>query len=169
MQILAGVYHSGHIRKGVIGPLVQWIYHPQKTTAVNPGDAVRALVSLPEAGTGVQSDALSLLFIMNEAKQLAGDNMIYLILITDAAWNRSFCTEEDGEEEVCACFQGAYEKLSGKLHTTLVAVGISGDTGLEKHVDTVISVPDDELKDYAVVAEKIGVYVAACMRERRKF
>ena len=169
MNILAGLYHSGHVQKGVSGPLVQWIYHSRKTTAVSSGDAVRALVSLPETGTGVQSDALSLLFIMNEAKQLAGDNMIYLILITDTAWNRSFYTEEDGEEEVCACFQGMYEKLSGKLHTTLVAVGISGDTALEEHVDTVISVPDDELKDYAAVAEKIGVYVATCIWESSKF
>ena len=169
MKILAGLYHSGHVREGVIGPLVQWIHHPQKTTAVSSDDAVRALVSLPDTGTGVQSDALSLLFIMNEAKQLAGDNMIYLILITDAAWNRSFYTEEDGEEEVCACFQGAYEKLPGKLHTTLVAVGISGDTGLEEHVDTVINVPDDELKDYGAVAEKVGVYVAARIGERCNF
>ncbi|MEW6600128.1 MAG: hypothetical protein AB1499_04080, partial [Nitrospirota bacterium] len=59
IQILAGLYTSGQIRNGVSGPLVQWIYHPQKTPAVGRLDAVRALIALPDTGTGAQSDALS--------------------------------------------------------------------------------------------------------------
>jgi hypothetical protein len=50
IQVLAGLYHSGHIRKGVSGPLVQWIHHPQKTPATSGRDSVRALVSLPDTG-----------------------------------------------------------------------------------------------------------------------
>jgi hypothetical protein len=168
VQVLAGLYHSGQIREGVSGPLVQWIYHPHKTPATSRRDASRSLVSLPNTGTGVQSDALSLAFIMGEARGLARNNMVYLILISDTEWNRSFQTGKDGKEEVYSYFKTAYEEFSGKLHTTLVALGVSGETGFEDMLDKVIAVSDDELGDYVAVAEKIGVYVASCMRERRK-
>ena len=166
--VLAGLYHSGRIRPGVNGPLVRWIYHPRKTPATSRGDAMRALVSMPNTGTGVQSDALSLAFIMEEARQLARGNMVYLCLISDTAWNRSFHTERGGEEEVRSYFRMAYEEFPGKLHTTLVALGVSGETGFEEALDAVITVSDKELKDHAAVAEKIGVYVASCMRERNR-
>ncbi|MDY6988906.1 MAG: hypothetical protein SWQ30_12720 [Thermodesulfobacteriota bacterium] len=168
VQVLAGLYHSGHIRKGVSGPLVQWIYHPHKTPALSPRDACRCLVSLPDTGTGVQSDALSLAFIMEEAQRLAKGTMIYLILLSDTEWNRSFDTEKDGEEEVYAYFESAYEALPGKLHTTLVALGVSEETGFEDLLDKVITVSSEELEDYAAVAEKIGVYVASCVSERSR-
>ena len=167
VQVLAGLYHSGHIRDGLSGPLVQWMYHPVKTPAVSRIDAARALVSLPERGTGVQSDALSLTFMLEEARQLARGNMIYLILLSDTAWNRSFSTEKDGFQEVATLFENVYEEYGDKLHATLVALGVSEETGLEELLDRVIRVSKEELKQHRAVAEKIGLYVAACIRERR--
>jgi len=168
IQVLAGLYHSGTIRQGLGGPLVQWIYHPRKTPATGRKDAARALLSLPDSGTGAQSDALSLAFMMDEAAVLAGGRRIYLILLTDCAWNTSFNVGKSGKEEVYSYFQSAYARFGDKLHTTLVALGVAGLTGFENLLDKVITVGNDELKDPSAVAGKIGLYVAACMKERRR-
>jgi len=169
VQVLAGLYHSGQIRSGLTGPLVQWIYHPRKTPSLSRKAAARALVALPDSGTGAQSDALSLAFILNEARQIARGNMIYLIVISDTAWNRSFNSQKSGFEEVRSYFESVYDEMKDKLHTTLVALGGSTETGLEDLLDRVIAVSSEELKNYHVVAEKIGVYVASCIRERKRF
>jgi hypothetical protein len=168
VQILAGLYTSGDIRRGLSEPLVQWIYHPKKTPAASQVDAVRALVTLPDNGKGKQSDALSIAFIMEEARRIARGNMIYLILLTDTVWNRSFNTPKTGYEEVSAYFHKAYDEFAGKLHTTLVALGVSKKTGLEDILDAVITVSKEDLNNYSEVAEKIGAYVASCIRERSR-
>jgi hypothetical protein len=168
IQFLAALYHSGQIRKGLSGPLVQWLYHPEKTPAASRLDAVRALVSLPASGTGAQSDALSLAFILEEAGRLARGDMIYLIVLSDTAWNRSFRTDRDGRQEVQELFRGLYESKSHKLHTTLVALGVSEETGFEDLLDRVITVSGPELENYGAVAEKIGLYVASCIKERSR-
>lgn len=167
--VLAGLYHSGAIRPGVSGPLVQWIYHPQKTPAISRRDAARALVSLPDTGTGVQSDALSLEFMLGEAVRIARGRMIYTVVISDCQWNSSFVELQPGQEEVYSFFESAYQRYSGLLHVTLVALGFSGKTGFEDVLEKVITVPDEQVNDPGVVAEKISVYVASCMRERHKW
>ena len=168
VQILAGLYNCGPIRQGLYGPIVQWIYHPKKTPAAGRRDAISALVSLPDTGQGDQSDALSLAFILKEARQIARGSMIYLILITDTLWIRSFNTQKDGKEEMLCLFKSVYQEFQGKLHTTLVALSVQGVTGFEDILDSVITVSNKDLVNYSAVAEKIGVYVAACMKERRR-
>ena len=169
IQVMAGLYHSGEVRQGISGPLVQWIYHPHKTPAINRKDAVRALVSLPDTGTGTQSDALSLGFMLNEAVRIARGRMIYLILLSDCQWNSSFSIGKSGREEVLALFETLYADIPENLHVTLVALGSEGKTGFEDRLDKVITVPENKLADVAGMAGQIGVYVASCMKERRKF
>jgi hypothetical protein len=166
IQILAGLYHSGSVREGLNGSLVEWIYHPKKTPAVSRIDSIRALVDLPGSGTGVQSDALSLAFMLNEAQALAKNCMVYLIVLSDCAWNKSFHGEMSGEEEVRSFFADAYRRRAGRLHTTLVALGVEGKTGFEKVLDRVIAVGSEDLNQPAEVAHKIGAYVASCLKER---
>ena len=103
-------------------------------------------MALPDSGTGAQSDALSLAFILNEARQIARGNMIYLIVISDTAWNRSFDNEKSGFEEVRSYFENVYDEMGDKLHTTLVALGVSTETGFEDLLDRVIAVSSEELK-----------------------
>lgn len=169
VQVMAGLYHSGEVRKGMSGPLVQWIYHPRKTPAYGRHDALRALTALPFSGTGVQSDALSLAFMIDEAARIARGRMIYLILISDGCWNRSFQTERGGREELQALFGNVREQYRDTLHTTLVALGVDEETGLEGMIDKIIPVPEEALEDYAGMAQRIGVYVATCMKERRRY
>lgn len=169
VQVMAAMYHSGLIRPGVVGPLVQWFFHPHKTPAWHRREVIRALASLPDEGTGAQSDALSLTFILEEARKLARGRMIYLVLISDCAWNQSFRTSLSGQQEVQAFFRGAAATLPGKLHTTLVALGGSQITGLEQLVDKILRVSEKELTDYVAVACRIGAYVASCLRERQRW
>ncbi|MBN1894356.1 hypothetical protein JW906_07660 [bacterium] len=168
IQLLAGLYHSDQVRPGIAGPLVQWIYHPLKTPTTNRREAVRALVALPNTGTGVQSDALSIAYIVREAQALARGRMVYLILITDCEWNRSFRTKKTGFQEVEALLKTLIEDFKGKLHMTLVALGKKNPIGLENLVDKVILIPREELNNSAAVAAKVGLYVASCLRERNK-
>jgi hypothetical protein len=168
IQVLAGLYHSGEVRPGISGPLVQWIFHPQKTPAVYRQDAIRALPELPDSGTGVQADAISIAYIMKEARALARGRMVYLILITDCQWNRSFPSSMNGVDEVRALFENLYREADGKLHTTMVALSSENETGLENRVDKIIPVLPDELNDASAVARKIGEYVASCIRERNR-
>lgn len=169
IKMLSALYHSGYVRQNLSGPLVQWIYHPKKTEASSHLDAVRAVASLPATGTGAQSDALSITFILNEAQQIARGDMVYLVLISDTAWNSSFNSGKSGKEEVMACFDQAYDQFKGKLHTTLVALGVDKETGFEDRLNSIIPVSADDLKDSKAVAEKVGAYVAKCIRERRRF
>lgn len=169
IQVLAGLYHSGSVRPGVSGPLVQWIYHPQKTPALTRKEASRALVALPASGVGVQSDALSLAFMLEEARRLARGRMIYLILLSDCAWNSCLRIGKSGQEEVQAFFDSVYQEMPGKLHTTLVALGVNRETGFENLLDRVLAVNDAQLGDPAGVAGQIGAYVASCLRERRRW
>jgi len=168
VEMLAGIYHSDHIRAGVSGPLVQWMYHPRKTPAISRREAARSIVSLPESGSGSQSDALSISFMLNEAKSLARGRMIYLILISDCAWNSSFHTNElSAREEIQASLAEFNDGGTDALDATLVALDKDSDTGLESHMDRIIYVSNDELTDFAKVAEKIGTEVATVMRSRK--
>jgi len=169
IQLLAGLYHSGETINKLTGPLVQWMYHPQKTRATTKTDAVRALVSLPNTGTGMQSDALSIAFMLDEAWALARGRMVYLILISDCAWNISFRAGRSGAEEVKALLESVYASHPGRLNITLVGLGVDGQTGFESLVNKAIRVPAAQLGDPAAVAREIGLYVASCMQERKRF
>jgi hypothetical protein len=144
------------------------MYHPRKTPATSRKDAARALVSLPDSGTGAQSDALSLAFMLEEARKIARGRTVYLVLITDCAWNRSFMTEMSGQEEVYNYFQWAYDEFGEKLHTTLVALGVENETGFENLLDKVIKISQQELTDYVAVADRISSFIATCIKEQRR-
>jgi hypothetical protein len=146
--------------------VINWIYHPNKTPATSRSDAARAVAALPESGTGVQSDALSIAFIMEEARKLAKGKMIYLILLTDCAWNKSFKSEKSGYDEVRSLFETLYRDFQEELHVTMVGLGVTERTGMEDLLDKVIAISEAELTDSEAIARKIGLYVASCVRER---
>lgn len=167
IQVLAGLYHSDYTRGGISGPIVKWMYHPQKTAAANQREALSAIASLPQSGTGAQSDALSVHFMINEAKRLAKGRMIYLILITDCAWNVSFYSGLTGEQEMQRLMETVKTELKDKLHSTLVGLGVN-KTGFESVMDKVIPIADADLQNTLAVADKINMYVASLMKQRSK-
>ena len=92
--------------------------------------------------------------------------MVYLVVLSDCAWNKSFLGELSGAEEVRSFFADAYRRQAGRLHATLVALGVESKTGFEEILDRVIAVKGEELNKPAEVAHKIGAYVASCLKER---
>ena len=161
ITVMAGLYHDGLIRRGLSGPLVEWIYHPQKTPAFSRREAIRSILSLPLKGSGGQSDALSVAFILEEAERLVPNNMVYLVLMTDCGFCSSFGGERTPIQEMRDLFSKGLKRFDDRLHTTLVALGVeSGKSGLEGFVEDIINVPDRELDNPAKVAERIGVHVA---------
>ena len=168
VELLAALYHSGRLHRGTSGPLVRWIYHPTKTPTVGRADAVRSLLSLPVSGTGIQSDALSLSFMLQEARRLARGARIYAIVISDCAWNKSFGNAMSGEEEVRDFFETAYGEMARQLHVSLVALGTKEETGFEEALDQVIPVTKSELSDVQAVAARVALYVARTMRSHRR-
>jgi len=167
VKLLAGAYHTGSIGEMVSGPLVRWLYHPQKTPAQSPAGAARAISAMADSGDGVNYDSISLTYMLEEAMSLARGGSCYVINLTDCRWNA--CSEgRDGTEEMKDFIKAAKELDDLKVHYTIVALGRGGDYEMAG-VDKVINVPSAELKKYADVASRIAVYVAESIKERKAY
>lgn len=166
IQLIACIYHSGKVRQVLDSALVQWLYHPKKTPAIHPKEAISALISLPDNGTGAQQDSLSISYIIGEAMELAKKRMVYLILISDCQWNTSFKTAKNGQQEVEALFDRLKVKHKNQLHTTLIALGVKEKQPLFEKLNRVIMIEPSELDNPAVVAGRINLYVANCLKEK---
>ena len=169
VQILAALYHSDDGPSAGSTPLVQWIYHPRKTPVMNPSSAVRAVASLPDKGTGMQSDAISLKYMLDEAVSLAKGNQIYLTLISDCSWNKCFhASKKSSEEEVASVLESFRDKLGQRFHTTLVSLRAVEQKLIDGVVDKKIVIGREALTRPQDAAEDIASYVASCIRERRR-
>ncbi|MEW6533580.1 MAG: hypothetical protein AB1473_22320 [Thermodesulfobacteriota bacterium] len=162
VENLIGLYHSGSVREDISRPLVRWIYHPKKVFP-RGNDAARSAMSVPDQGSGVQSDALSLEYMMAEALELARTSRICLTVISDCNWNGSLINSSDGTEEVCHFFQEVREELNGALHACVVGLGVSGPTGMERAVDDIVTIPNKELRNPVAAAAQIASRIAAAV------
>jgi len=167
IKVLAALYNMESVSRGISGPLIRWIYHPEKTPAVSQSEAIRAVAALGVKGSGSQADAPSLQFLLDEALRVSRGRSLYLVLISDTQWIRSL-GGESGYAEVRAVLEDHMRRLKERLHVTLVALGVNGETGFENVVDAVVRISNEEVSDAGAVAKKLALYVASCMRERRK-
>ncbi|NKB35371.1 MAG: hypothetical protein GKR91_19910 [Pseudomonadales bacterium] len=169
-KVAAAIFTSGNVRRGLGGQVVQWICHPNKTEN-SLAHSLDAIASLPNSGGyGSQEDAKALSFIISDGAAIAMNSMIYLILITDTMWNKSFhASNMTSLDEVKATFESAKSQLGSRFHSTLVSLGRPANAEMDGVVDKTIAVTSDDLTDPAAVAEKIGLYVASCIRERSKY
>jgi hypothetical protein len=157
-EIMVGLYNSEPIEKGATGPVVRWIYHPEKTPTMRAARSAPQVACLKNHGKGVQSDALSLLFMMDEAVRMARGRAISMTLITDCRWNSSF-GRMTGQEEVRWFFESARRGLKRKFHSTLIAVGTAPASCVEAVVDKVIFLPTGSLKNLSTVSQQIALSV----------
>jgi geranylgeranyl pyrophosphate synthase len=100
-------------------------------------------------------------------KDIARGKAIYLVLVSDCEWNRSFHGSRSGREEVRAFFETSYRTIGSPFDTTLVALGDSKGATTDNFVDRIVRVSSEELKKPEAVAKKIGTYVASRMAENR--
>ncbi len=170
IRLLAGLYNQGFVKPGLHGNLVRWLHHPRKTPAITRTEAARVVANMSDnIGSGGQADALSISFMVDEAIEIARGAMVYMVLITDCGWCSSFGPGTTAKQEVHRAIDESYEKLPGKLNTTLVALNHEEGktTGFEGQMDAVINIPGAHLDNPAQVADKIGRYVAGQIRERK--
>jgi len=169
-HILAGSYSSkypvnGSSRKD----FVEWIFHPRKSLARTHKEAVKAVAGMPESGHGTNHDVICLEHMLKEARKLNRDKAIYMIILSDTAWNKSFeGSEKNATEEVHAFFEKSYREVEN-LHISLAVLhGLPFGSGkkLENLLDKVIYLPKLS-KDPTAVTAQIGEYVAGVIQERR--
>jgi hypothetical protein len=161
IRLMAGLYHSGQVRRGVSGSLVQWLYHPNKTPAWSVSEAIEALAALPARGSGVQADALSLAFMIKQALALAKGDSIYLTVLSDTKWNSSQGRPEQAGREVSQMLEDFKKSLGPRLNALLVALGTDGNDSTSKSWDQVLGMSAKILESPGEVAELISNYVLA--------
>ncbi|MBR9977226.1 MAG: hypothetical protein KFH87_03975 [Bacteroidetes bacterium] len=166
VQLLSCLYHSGRVHPGRSESLVRWIIHPRKTVHRSHDEAIRVLAGLVK-GTGTQADAVSLRFIVDEAQKVAMGRKTYLVVFTDAKWNRSFRSAQTGLEEMRLMLKQLKLDYPGCLHTTLIVLG-DELSRIDNLIDTVIRVSDDDLQNADAVAGRIARYVASTIKERKR-
>jgi len=162
VRVLAGVYHDTAIRRGLSGPVIEWLVNPEMN--LGHREALRSVAALPAQGRGGQSDALSIAYLLDEAVRLARGARIYATLISDLNWVKSFNGAASAEDEVVEVVRQARVRLGEQLHLTLVALGENKGERLRPIVDHTIAVAENDFDDVAKVAGEIATWVAQSMR-----
>jgi hypothetical protein len=168
IRIIAGIYNTNSFGSYDHEAKLRWIYHPHKSIAFSKQDALASVAAIPDAGEGAQRDALSLLFIMEEAAKLAQGNMIYLVHMTDCEFGKSFDTDLDVDEEMLETYKALYNEYRERLNATLLQVCGPASTSLEGLLDKVVRIDKDELKDVMGVARKISEHLSQSMQTSDK-
>jgi hypothetical protein len=170
MKLMCAAYNEGPVSsQAAQGAIIRWLYHPTLSMAADKREALRCLGSVADSGAGGQQDALSLAFCLSAARRLAGRDNIYLVLISDMGWCKSFSGQHTALNEVKEFFVNARATLGNQFHSTLVALSCTtAATSLDDVVDSVIPVPATGLASYGLVADRLSRYVAKCMRDRRR-
>jgi hypothetical protein len=140
------------------GPLVRWLYHPQKTPGRSSYQAAEAVASLPPKGQGGNEDVLSISYIMREVLTLPSSNKqnVIVINVTDGKFNSPIKQ-----------FRSMISKLREDYRLTYSLV-ILGNTSVNvPEADHIISIPDSELQDPHQIAERIAKHINVLVRNLR--
>ncbi len=140
------------------GPLVRWLYHPQKTPGRSSLQAADAVASLPPKGQGGNEDVLSMSHIMHEVlnSPSAGKQTVIVINVTDGKFNSPI-------DE----FRSMIRKLREEYRLTYSLV-ILGDAPVNvPEADHVVRIPKTELQEPHQIAERIAKHVNTLVRGLR--
>ena len=140
------------------GPLVRWLYHPQKTPGRSSFQAADAVASLPPKGQGGNEDVLSLSHILHEVlgSQLACKQTVIVINVTDGKFNSPISE-----------LRSMVKKLRDD-YRLIFSLVILGDTPVDvPEADHIVRVPQTELGQPQQIAERIAAHVNALVRRLR--
>lgn len=163
VELLCGLYsgyRNGPELKAI--PRINWVKHPRLTPFRDSVVGTRALAGFT-SGSGIQSDALSIRHIIREARRFAFGNRVYLVLITDAEWRKSFHTKNTPTEEIRSMIAEVKQHNPEQLHITLIVLG-DHRSGIDNLVDEVLRVRDAELTDIEGTTRKVAEYVARMLK-----
>jgi hypothetical protein len=153
VRLFAADYSSG-----AGGPLVRWLYHPQKTPGRNSLQAVDAVASLPPKGQGGNEDVLSLSHILHEvlASPLACEQTIIVINVTDGKFNSPISE-----------LRSMIKKLRDD-YRLIYSLVILGNTPVDvPEADHIVRVPQTELDHPQQIAQRIAKHVNVLVRRLR--
>lgn len=155
IQVVAADYSSSLL--GFSCLLVRWLYHPQKTPRTSPLAAADAVAGLPPKGQGGNEDVLSVSHIMQETFSALGKDQTYVVInITDAKFNSPI----DQVKKMVAKLRKDYN-----LTYSLVVLG---DTKVDiPEADHIVRIPQSELTNPHLIAERIAKHVNILVRARR--
>ncbi len=173
IEFLGATYDSGVTSGGHHGPMVRWIYNDRFNEARTFEHAIARVDSI--RATGGNSDIASWARIMNEIQRMMLDKPrlkrahIYLIIISDCAFNKSFSsTPLSAAEEVKGYIKDLKEKsLKGRLHLTLVNLGTSTQTALDRYADLKLNMSSRDMEDPSDAAQKISAFVSKAIKQQR--
>jgi len=140
------------------GPLVRWLYHPQKTPGQSCRQAAEAVASLPPKGQGSNEDVLSISHIMHEVLNLpfSSKQTVIVINVTDGKFNSPV-----NEFRAMIC------KLREDYRLTYSLV-ILGDASVDvPEANHTIRIPSIELQNPHQIAERIARHINILVRELR--
>jgi hypothetical protein len=162
IQKLAGLdVFAADYSSGAGGPLIRWMYHPQKTPAISPVQAVDAVASLPPKGQGGNEDVLSISHIIREALESIGPKQTVVVInITDGKFNSPVDQVREMIKELRADYRVTYSLVV--LGNTAVSIPEANHT---------LHIPQSELVDPHRIAARIAKHVNAvvlALREKRK-
>lgn len=153
IDVLAADYSSGNRHS----PLVQWLYHPVKTSHSGPYGTVAPIASLAVKGQGGNFDVVSISYILQEAlKVRKPKQFVHVINITDGKFNNTVA-------EVRSMVQELRED-----HELTYSFVILGDFKVDiPEADFVITVPASELTKPLSIAERIAKHINSLVNIRR--
>ena len=166
VRVLAGAYHTASLGGLPEGPVVRWLLHPRLTPALSVRQAARAVTALPPAGRGVNHDALSLSYMLEEARSLMPRGTCYVVVLTDGKFNARV-RGEDGDAEMERLMSDAKETPGFAVHFTLVAIGKPAGYELAG-ADRILTVQTDMAEDQAALVERIASFVAKDVGRQRE-
>lgn len=140
------------------GPLVRWLYHPQKTPGRSSLQAADAVASLPPKGQGGNEDVLSLSHILHEVlgSPVACKQTVIVINVTDGKFNSPI-----GE------FRSMVKKLR-EDYPLIYSLVILGHTPVDvPEADYIVRVSQTELGQPQQIAERIAAHVNTLVRHLR--
>ncbi len=173
MEFVAATYDSGASSGGHHGTMVRWIYNQRYSEERTFDHALSRVTSIKASGGN--SDILSWAKIMSEVKNMVQRKPrlrkahVYLIIISDCAFNKSFrSTPLSNHEEVQHYLKHLREvDFKDGIHITLVNISGEGSTAIDALVDLKLGITNSMVQDPTEAAKRISEYVSTAIKQQR--
>ncbi|NND34907.1 MAG: hypothetical protein HKN76_20140 [Saprospiraceae bacterium] len=171
IEFLGATYDSGSIG-GHHGTMVRWIYNERVNESRTLDHALHRVDSI--VSNGGNSDVKSWARILQEVDSLIQVKPrlrkahIYLILISDVMFNKSFSTTPfSAAAEVQEYIKSIKKKTyKDRIHLTLVSLR-AGQSALDGLVDLKMTITNNEMKNPGQSAQEISAFVSRAIKQQR--
>lgn len=171
IEFIGATYDSGNNVHH--GTMVRWIYHDRINESRTFEHALQRVDSI--VSNGANSDVKSWARILEEVEILMKSKPrlwkahIYLILISDCAFNKSFngtpfSTASEVKEYIQSVKKGRWKD---RIHITLVSLS-NQVSALDQFVDLRLTITNNEMQSPAHSAREISAFVSKAIKQQRE-